>query len=85
MLLLLLPPHGTRPHALKTHMPHAGSYRTLHSRLRNNAESVAFYRGVEREGLAVRAGFKDLARHHARLLTTQWRFGMVQVSTHRAV
>ena len=58
----------------------AGTYRHLQARLRNNAESVAFYGGVEKEGRFIVHKFKDLLRHHERLLKTQWQYGMVQVS-----
>ena len=58
----------------------AGTYRHLQARLRNNAESVAFYGGVEKEGRLIVHKFKDLLRHHERLLKTQWQYGMVQVS-----
>jgi len=56
-------------------------YRHLQARLRSNAESVAFYGGIEKEGKIIVARFKELLRHHSRLLTKQWQFGMVQVST----
>jgi len=55
-------------------------YRHLQARLRSNAESVAFYGGIEKEGKIIVARFKELLRHHSRLLTKQWQFGMVQVS-----
>lgn len=58
----------------------AGMYRHLQARLRSNAESVAFYGGIEKEGKIIVARFKELLRHHSRLLTKQWQFGMVQVS-----
>lgn len=58
----------------------AGAYRHLQARLRNNAESVAFYGGVEKEGRLIVHRFKELLRHHERLLRKQWQFGMVQVS-----
>jgi ABC-type uncharacterized transport system fused permease/ATPase subunit len=51
----------------------------LQTRLRSNAESVAFYRGVSKEGELIRASFKDMLHHQARVLGKQWRFGMVQV------
>ena len=59
---------------------YAGMYRHLQARLRSNAESVAFYGGIEKEGKIIVARFKELLRHHSRLLTKQWQFGMVQVS-----
>ena len=58
----------------------AGMYRHLQARLRSNAESVAFYGGIEKEGKIIVARFKELLRHHSRLLTKQWQFGMVQVA-----
>lgn len=58
-----------------------GTYRHLQARLCNNAESVAFYGGVEKEGRIIKHKFKDLLRHHQQLLTKQWQFGMVQVCT----
>jgi ABC-type uncharacterized transport system fused permease/ATPase subunit len=58
---------------------YTGMYRHLQARLRSNAESVAFYGGIEKEGKIIVARFKELLRHHSRLLTKQWQFGMVQV------
>ena len=58
----------------------AGSYRQLQARLRTNAESVAFYGGIEKEGtLLIRKSFSTLVAHQASLLGTQWRFSMWQV------
>ncbi len=48
-------------------------------RLRANAEAVAFYRGVAKEGDLLRSSFRDVVQHQARVLGKQWRFGMVQV------
>ncbi|DBA67674.1 TPA: hypothetical protein ACH3X2_001266 [Trebouxia sp. C0005] len=62
----------------KRQQEHEGMYRHLQARLRSNAESVAFYGGIEKEGKIVVARFKELLRHHSRLLTKQWQFGMVQ-------
>lgn len=59
----------------------AGMYRHLQARLRSNAESIAFYGGIEKEGKIIIHRFKELLRHHSRLLTKQWQFGMVQVSS----
>jgi ABC-type uncharacterized transport system fused permease/ATPase subunit len=55
-----------------------GTYRTLQGRLRANAEAVAFYRGVSKEGELLRSSFRDVVQHQARVLGKQWRFGMVQ-------
>lgn len=59
----------------------AGGYRHLQARLRNNAESVAFYGGVEKEGRLIVHKFKELLRNQERLLRAQWHNGMVQVSS----
>ena len=58
----------------------AGTYRQLHARLRTNAEPVAFYGGVEKEGSLITSKFQQLVKHQLKLLTTQWRFAMWQVS-----
>ena len=63
-------------------MAAAGSYRQLHARLRTNAESVAFYGGIEKEGNLIVSKFKELVRHQVKLLNTQWRFAMWQVCTY---
>ena len=55
-----------------------GSYRHLHSRLAANAEPVAFYGGVAREGALVKGAFAEAARHAAHVIRTQWRFAMLQ-------
>ncbi|KAK9846568.1 hypothetical protein WJX81_006713 [Elliptochloris bilobata] len=55
-----------------------GTYRQLQARLRTNAESVAFYGGIEKEGALVRRSFGTLVAHQASLLATQWRFSMWQ-------
>lgn len=52
-------------------------------RLRANAEAVAFYRGVAKEGDLLRSSFRDVVQHQARVLGKQWRFGMVQVGRTR--
>lgn len=59
--------------------PGPGSYRDLHTRLRENAEPVAFYSGIEKEGALVRTSFQELVKHRLRLLRAQWKFNMVQV------
>ena len=56
-----------------------GEYRNLQQRLTNNAESVAFYGGIDREGGLIRGRFRQLVKHQAHLLRTQWRFSMWQV------
>ncbi len=56
----------------------AGTYRQLQARLRTNAESVAFYGGIEKESALIRRSFRALVLHQAALLTTQWRFSMWQ-------
>jgi len=48
-------------------------------RLRENAEPVAFYGGVQKEGALISARFQQLVKHRLRLLHTQWNFNMVQV------
>lgn len=55
-----------------------GTYRQLQARLRTNAESVAFYGGIEKEGALIRQRFGTLVAHQASLLATQWRFSMWQ-------
>ncbi|KAL4445411.1 hypothetical protein ABPG77_011236 [Micractinium sp. CCAP 211/92] len=55
-----------------------GVHRQLQTRLRANAESVAFYRGIAREGELLRSSFRDVIQHQARVLGKQWHFGMVQ-------
>lgn len=57
----------------------AGNYRQLQARLRENAESIAFYGGIEREGTIVRKRFSELVRHRMRMLRTQLRHSVVQV------
>ena len=57
----------------------AGTYRQLHARLRTNAEPVAFYGGVEKEGSLITSKFQQLVKHQLKLLNTQWRFAMWQV------
>lgn len=55
-----------------------GSYRHMHSRLKTNAESVAFYGGIPKEGELIRSKFAGVADHAALLLSKQWYFSMVQ-------
>lgn len=55
-----------------------GSFRHLHSRLKTNAESVAFYGGIAKEGDLLRNKFTEVRLHTARVLGKQWRFNMVQ-------
>ena len=51
----------------------------MHARLRTNAEPVAFYGGVEKEGGLIVSNFKQLVKHQLKLLNTQWLFAMWQV------
>lgn len=55
-----------------------GEYRNLHSRLKTHSESIAFYRGQDREANLLRSKFNTLLRHISRVIHTQWRFGMIQ-------
>ncbi len=55
-----------------------GAYRHLHSRLRTNAESVAFYGGINKEGDLLKNKFSEVRVHTDRVLSKQWRFNMVQ-------
>lgn len=55
-----------------------GSYRQLHTRLRANAEAVAFYDGAAKEGLNITSNFRELIKHHVKVLSKQWKFSMVQ-------
>lgn len=84
VLCMVINVHTSMIHAFRTVpvLVHVctGMYRHLQARLRSNAESVAFYGGIEKEGKIVVARFKELLRHHSRLLTKQWQFGMVQVA-----
>jgi ABC transporter transmembrane region 2 len=60
----------------------AGDYRQVHARLRENAEPVAFYGGIAREGVGVLDRFSRLMRHRLRVLRTQLRHSVVQVQTY---
>ncbi|KAJ0960450.1 hypothetical protein J5N97_001732 [Dioscorea zingiberensis] len=55
-----------------------GDYRQLHSRLRNHAESVAFYGGENRETFHICQQFNDLVRHMNLVHHNHWWFGMIQ-------
>jgi ABC-type uncharacterized transport system fused permease/ATPase subunit len=55
-----------------------GAYRHLHSRLRANAEPIAFYGGIAKEGDVIQTKFGDVVAHTARVLGKQWRYSMVQ-------
>ena len=57
----------------------AGDYRQVHARLRENAEPVAFYGGIAKEGAGVLDRFSRLMRHRLRVLRTQLRHSVVQV------
>ena len=56
-----------------------GSYRHLQTRLRANAEPIASYGGIQKEGSLITESFKKLHKHRLRLLNTQWLFSMWQV------
>ncbi|KAJ8765454.1 hypothetical protein K2173_014576 [Erythroxylum novogranatense] len=55
-----------------------GEYRQLHSRLRTNSESVAFYGGERREEFHIQEKFGDLVRHMRVVNHEHWWFGMIQ-------
>ena len=55
-----------------------GAYRHLHTRLKANAESIAFYGGIAKEGDLIRTKFSEVVSHTARVLGKQWNFSMVQ-------
>eukprot|EP00897_Mesotaenium_endlicherianum_P010717 jgi/Mesen1/9674/ME000674S09277 len=55
-----------------------GEYRNLHTRLRTHSESIAFYRGHDREAAIITQKFRSLVRHVSRVLRTQWWFGIIQ-------
>lgn len=55
-----------------------GEYRQLHSRLRTNSESIAFYGGEKREEAHIQHKFKNLVRHMNTVLHDHWWFGMIQ-------
>ncbi|KAF7834291.1 ABC transporter D family member 1-like [Senna tora] len=55
-----------------------GEYRQLHSRLRTNSESIAFYGGERREEAHIQLKFKSLIRHMNTVLHDHWWFGMIQ-------
>ena len=79
-----MPNHSVSLHILvEGSLPCAGSYRQLQTRLRNNAESVAFYGGIEKEGGLIRSSFTQLVKHRAKLLRTQWLYSIWQVRQHR--
>lgn len=55
-----------------------GLYRQLHSRLRLNAETIAFYNGIPKEGDLIRTKFDEVIAFSQKLLGKQWHFSMVQ-------
>ncbi|XP_047326997.1 ABC transporter D family member 1-like [Impatiens glandulifera] len=55
-----------------------GEYRQLHTRLRNHAESIAFYGGEVREETHIQGKFRNLVEHIRVVLHDHWWFGMVQ-------
>lgn len=56
-----------------------GDFRQVHARLRENAEPVAFYGGIAKEGAGILERFSALMRHRMRVLRTQLRHSVVQV------
>ena len=54
----------------------------MHARLRENAEPVAFYGGIAKEGVGVLDRFSKLMRHRLRVLRNQLRHSVVQVQPH---
>lgn len=55
-----------------------GSYRQMHARLRANAESIAFYGGIDKESDLLKTKFQQVVAHASKVLGKQWRFSMVQ-------
>lgn len=55
-----------------------GAYRQMHSRLRANAESIAFYGGIDKESDILKTKFQQVVAHASKVLGKQWRFSMVQ-------
>ncbi|XP_078434901.1 peroxisomal ABC transporter 1 [Wolffia australiana] len=54
-----------------------GKFRFMHSRLREHAESVAFFGGGSRERSMVDARFKELLDHSGMLLNKKWIYGIL--------
>ncbi|KAE9608019.1 putative fatty-acyl-CoA-transporting ATPase [Lupinus albus] len=55
-----------------------GEYRQLHSRLRTNSESIAYYGGEKREESHIQQKFKTLVRHIKVVLYDYWWFGTIE-------
>ncbi|KAJ8759170.1 hypothetical protein K2173_004177 [Erythroxylum novogranatense] len=55
-----------------------GEYQQLHSCLRTNSESVAFYDGERTEEFHIQQKFRDLVRHMRVVNHDHWWFGMIQ-------
>ncbi|CAL0320367.1 unnamed protein product [Lupinus luteus] len=55
-----------------------GEYRQLHSRLRTNSESIAYYGGEKREEYFIQQKFKALVRHMKVVLHDYWWFGTIE-------
>lgn len=72
---LISPPFGR---LFKKEQMLEGTYRHLQARLRANAESIAFYAGVDKESIIIRRKFRELVRHGTMLIKQQWGFGIVQ-------
>jgi ABC-type uncharacterized transport system fused permease/ATPase subunit len=51
-----------------------GGFRAAHARLRQHAESVAFFGGGAREGGAIRAAYAALSRHLDAVVGARWRY-----------
>ncbi len=56
---------GATQHALCSHLPVQGDYRTAHSRLITYAEEIAFFEGSQREQNIITALFDKLFKHAA--------------------
>ncbi|OIV97514.1 hypothetical protein TanjilG_11038 [Lupinus angustifolius] len=55
-----------------------GEYRQLHSRLRTNSESIAYYGGEKREESYIQQKFKTLVKHMKVVLHDYWWFGTIE-------
>jgi len=52
-----------------------GAFRGAHERLRNHAESIAFFSGGEPEGHRITALYENLVSHLRRLINLRWKYG----------
>ena len=73
-----LPLNPGHAHAPDWRPAAAESYRGLQQRLVTNAESVAFYSGIDKEGGLIRDKFQQLVRHLQHVLGANWRHNMWQ-------